>query len=166
MDTYISKVSVRALARCLALHSVKGIRPRQMRQLYKAYIVPTMDYAASAWFRPDKWGTERLLNRLGQVQRVGARIILRAFRQVSLEVLEAEACLETTTHRLTSRTARHTGKLLAADQSNPARVVLLIKNKSDRHCSPLQLTLRRYEKHLQSTGLTPITPDPAWIQAP
>jgi ribonuclease HI len=45
-------------------------------------------------------------------------------------------------------------------------VVLLIKNKSDRHCSPLQLTLRSYEKHLQSTGLTPITPDPAWIQAP
>jgi hypothetical protein len=74
-----------------------------------------MDYAASAWFRLDKWGTERLLNRLGQVQRVGVRIILRAFRQVSLEVLEAEACLETITHRLTSRTARHAGKLLTAD---------------------------------------------------
>jgi hypothetical protein len=54
MDTHISKVSVRALVRYLALHSVKGIRPRQIRQLYKAYIVPTIDYAASAWFRPDK----------------------------------------------------------------------------------------------------------------
>jgi hypothetical protein len=144
MDTHISKVSARALAKCLALHLVKGFRPRQMRQLYKAYIVPTMDYTTSAWFRLDKWGTERLLNRLGQVQRVGVRIILRAFRQVSLEVLEAEACLEITTYRLTSRTAKHAGKLLTADQSNPAREALLIKNKSDRHCSPLQLTLRRH----------------------
>jgi hypothetical protein len=63
MDTHISKVSTKALAKCMALQSVKGIRPRQMRQLYKAY-------AASAWFGLDKWGTERLLNRLGQVQRL------------------------------------------------------------------------------------------------
>jgi hypothetical protein len=124
MDTHISKVSVRVLAKCIALQSVKGIRLKQMRQLYKACVVPTMDYATSAWFGPGKWGTERHLNRLDQVQRLGARIILRAFRQVSLEVLEAEACLETTTHRLTSRTAKHAGKLLAADQSNPAREAL------------------------------------------
>jgi hypothetical protein len=93
-----------------------------------------MDYAASAWFRPHKRGTKRLFNRLDQVQRVGARIILRAFRQVSLEVLEAEAYLEIITHRLTSRTAKHVGKLLTADQSNPAREALLIKTWSDRHC--------------------------------
>jgi hypothetical protein len=137
MDTYISKVSARALVRCLALHLVKGIRPKQMRQLYKACIVPTIDYAASVWFGLDKRGTMRLLNRLRRVQRVGVRIILRAFRQVSLEVLEAEACLEITIYRLTSRTAKHAGKLLAADQSNPAREALPIKNRSDRHCSPL-----------------------------
>ena len=72
-----------------------------------------MDYAALAWFGLEKRGTEQLLNQLGQVQRLGARTILRAFRQVSLEVLEAEAFLETAKDRLTRRTAKHARKLLA-----------------------------------------------------
>jgi hypothetical protein len=45
----------------------KGLRPRQMRQLYKVCIIPTIDYTASVWFRLEKRGTERLLNRLRQV---------------------------------------------------------------------------------------------------
>lgn len=114
MDTHISKVVVRAMAECIALQSVKGLRPRQMRQLYKACVVPTMDYAASAWFGPGKMGTEGILNRLGQVQRLGARLILRAFRQVSLEVLEAEAYLESARDRLTYRTVKHAAKILGA----------------------------------------------------
>jgi hypothetical protein len=80
MDIHISKVMVSAMAKYIALQSVKGLRLRQMRQLYKAYIIPTIDYAASVWFGLGKRGTERLLNRLRQVQRLGARITLRAFR--------------------------------------------------------------------------------------
>jgi hypothetical protein len=150
MDTHISKVSASAIAKCIALQSVKGLRPRQMRQLYKACVVPTMDYAASAWFRPGKRSTERLLNRLGQVQRLGARTILRAFRQVSLGVLEAEACLETARDRLTYRTAKHARKILAAGQDNPAREALLLKtwDNSLRYYSLLQHTLRTHKKHL------------------
>ena len=127
-----------------------------------------MDYAASAWFGPGKRGTERLLNRLGQVQRLGARTILRAFRQVSLGVLEAEACLETAKDRLTRKTAKHAGKILAADQDNPAREALLLKNWSNsfRYYSPLQHTLRTHQKHFQLKDSSPITTDPAWIQAP
>ncbi|KAI6882193.1 hypothetical protein KC363_g5597 [Hortaea werneckii] len=132
MDTHISKVTAKALGKCIALQSVKGLRPRQMRQLYWACVIPTVDYAASAWYGPKKWGTEGLLHRLGQVQRLGARVILRAFRQKSLEVLEAEACLETAKDRLTRRTARHAGKLLAAEQGNPAREALLISTWSNR----------------------------------
>jgi ribonuclease HI len=129
---------------------------------------PTLDYAASVWFGPGKRGTERLLNRLGQVQRLGARITLRAFRQVSLGVLEAEACLETARDRLTWRTAKHAAKLLAADQDNPAREALLINTWANnfRYCSPLQHTLKTHQKHLQQKGSTPITSDPAWVQAP
>jgi hypothetical protein len=114
MDTHILKVVVRAIAKCIALQSVKGLRLRQMRQLYKACVVPTMDYTASAWFRPGKMGTKGILNRLSEVQRLGARLILRAFRQVSLEVLEAEAYLESARDRLTYRTAKHATKILGA----------------------------------------------------
>jgi hypothetical protein len=57
-------------------------------------------------------GTKGILNRLSQVQKLGVRLILRAFRQVSLEVLEVEACLELARDRLTYRTIKHTVKLL------------------------------------------------------
>lgn len=110
-------------------------------------------------------GNRRLLNRLAQVQRLGARIILRAFRQVSLEVLKAEAYLETAKCRLTRRTAKHARKLLAAEQGNPAQEALLISTSSDRYCSPLQYTLQEYYKRLQPRGSIPITPEPAWIHA-
>ena len=41
-------------------------------------------------------------------------MILRAFRQVSIEVLEAEAYLESARDRLTHRTAKHAIKILGA----------------------------------------------------
>jgi hypothetical protein len=65
MDIYISKVIVRAMAKCIALQSVKGLRLRQIRQLYKACVIPIIDYTASIWFGLGKRGTERYLNRLG-----------------------------------------------------------------------------------------------------
>ena len=65
-----------------------------------------------------------MLNQFRQVQRLGARTILQAFRQVSLEVLEAEAFLETAKDRLIYRTAKHIRKLLAANQDNLAREIL------------------------------------------
>jgi hypothetical protein len=101
------------------------------------------------------------------VQRLGARITLRAFRQVSLAVLEAEACLETARDMLTWRTAKHTAKLIAADPDNPPREALLIDTWANNfgHCSPLQHTLKTHQKHLQPKDSTPITSDPAWVQA-
>jgi hypothetical protein len=103
-----------------------------------------------------------------RLQRLGARIILRAFRQVSLGVLEAEACLETARDRLTWRTAKYAAKLLAADQDNPVWEALLINTWANnfRYCSPLQHILKTHQKHLQQKGSTPITSDPAWVQAP
>jgi hypothetical protein len=129
-------------------------------------VVPTTDYAASAWFGPGKMGTEGILNRLGQVQRLGARLFLRAFRQVSLEVLEAEVCLESARDRLTHRTAKHAAKLLAAGRENPAREALLIRTRDAKYCYPLQHTLRVHQKRLLPEGSVPITPQPAWIWAP
>ena len=88
---------------------------------------------------------------------------------MSLEVLEAEAFLETAKDRLTCRTAKHVGKLLAANQDNPAREVLWINNRwsnSNRYCSPIQCTLLNFQKRLMPKGTIPITPDLAWIQSP
>jgi hypothetical protein len=61
---------------------------------------------------------------------------------VSLEVLEAEAYLESARGRLTYRTTKHTRELLVADKANLVREVLLIYTRRAKYCSPIQYTLK------------------------
>jgi ribonuclease HI len=85
---------------CITLQRIKGLRPNQARQVYRSCVVPIMDYAASTWYGTSKKGTKTLLRPLIKTQRLGARLILRAWKAVALPVLEAEASLEDTTTRL------------------------------------------------------------------
>jgi hypothetical protein len=39
---------------CLSLQAIKGMRPIQLRQLYRVCVTPVLDYAASAWYGPGK----------------------------------------------------------------------------------------------------------------
>jgi hypothetical protein len=78
MDEHISKAIAKGFKACLSLQAIKGVRPTQMRQLFRSCVLPVVDYAASAWFGPSKRGTVRLCYALGKVQRLGARAILRA----------------------------------------------------------------------------------------
>jgi hypothetical protein len=41
MDAHVEKVTTAATAKCLALARLKGLRPKQMRQLYQSVVVPT-----------------------------------------------------------------------------------------------------------------------------
>jgi hypothetical protein len=125
MDEYISKAIVKGFKACLSLQAIKGIRLTQMRQLFRSCVLPVIDYAASAWFGPGKRGTVRLCYALGKVQRLGARAILRAWKAVTLPILEAEANLEATRVRLTRKVVVHTIKLLALLIDNPARKALV-----------------------------------------
>jgi hypothetical protein len=56
ITTHVSKITAKTLGRCNALTAVKGLRPKQMRQLYQACVLPGLDYAASTWFYPGKRG--------------------------------------------------------------------------------------------------------------
>jgi hypothetical protein len=78
MDEHISRVVTKGTQACLSLQAVKGVRPAQMRQLYRSCVLPVIDYAASTWYRPGKHRVVRLANALDNVQRLGARMILRA----------------------------------------------------------------------------------------
>jgi hypothetical protein len=49
-----------------------------MRQLFRSCVLPIIDYAVSAWYGPGKPGVVRLTHALEKVQRLGARLILRA----------------------------------------------------------------------------------------
>lgn len=121
MDAHIERVTTAATAKCLALARLKGIRPKQMRQLYRSTVAPTTDYAASAWFSQDRWGTTRHVNRIQKVQKLGARIILRAFQSVSTQVIEAEASLEPVQERLARKVAQHVAGIFSLPKDNPLR---------------------------------------------
>jgi hypothetical protein len=119
MNAHIAKVTAKVTKQCLAIRQLRGIRPRQMRQLYNAVVTPTTDYAASVWYAPQWRGTRVLLKQLEKLQRLGARNILLAFRTVSLRVLEAETNLPLVDTRLDKKVAAHLPILLAVPDSNP-----------------------------------------------
>ncbi|THX99624.1 hypothetical protein D6D01_10435, partial [Aureobasidium pullulans] len=94
MDAHVERVTTAATIKCLALARLRGLRPKQMRQLYRSVVIPTTDYAASSWFSQARRGISRLVSRVERIQKMGAKIILRAFNGVALRILEAEASLE------------------------------------------------------------------------
>jgi hypothetical protein len=107
----------------------------------------------------------RLANTLDNVQRLGARMILRAWKRVALPVLEAEAYLETTAKRLQRKVATHIVKLISLPCSNPARKAIPDTLNVSRFLSPLSATIAAHRSRLRLKGLGTPASDPAWIQA-
>jgi hypothetical protein len=105
----------------------------------------------------------RLANALDNVQKLGARIILRVWKRVALPVLEAEACLETTVRQLQRKVAAHTVKLISLLCSNPARKAIPDMLNVSRFLSPLSATIVAYRSRLRPKGLGVPASDPAWI---
>jgi hypothetical protein len=60
MDKHISKVMTKGVKACTLLQAIKGVRPRQIRQLFRSYVLPIIDYTASTWFGPGQRGVSRL----------------------------------------------------------------------------------------------------------
>ena len=117
----MDKIVLAATQKYLAISRLKGIRPRQMRQLFRAVVVPTTDYAASTWFARGRLGTKKVTSQLEKIQKMGAQAITGAFRTVATTILEAEAALEPVEHRLAKRTAKHLLDLQSVPQDHPLR---------------------------------------------
>jgi hypothetical protein len=47
IQAHITKVANMATYACIALRSIRGLRPNQARQIYRGCVIPIMDYAAS-----------------------------------------------------------------------------------------------------------------------
>ena len=166
MDEHISRVVTKGTRACFSLQAIKGTRPAQMRQLFRSCVLPIIDYAASAWYGPGKPGVVRLTHALEKVQRLGARLILRAWKAVSLPILEAEAFLEPTKERLDKKVITHTVKLISLPNSNPARKALPHALDVCRYISPLSAVCIVAKERLKPKGSRPPTGNPAWIQPP
>jgi hypothetical protein len=142
MDEHIARVVQKGTSACLSLQVIKGTRPAQMRQLFRSCVLPITDYAASAWYGLRKPGLARLTHALERVQRLGVRMILRAWKAVSLPILEAEVYLESTRERLDRKVIAYTVKLVSLPDSHPARKALPHVRNVCRYPSPLSIVQR------------------------
>ncbi|KAI5195396.1 hypothetical protein E4T39_08219 [Aureobasidium subglaciale] len=167
MHAHVERVTTAATAKCLAMARLKGLRPKQMRQLDESVVVPTTDYAASSWFSQDRRGISRLVNRMERVQKMGAKIILRAFNGVALRILEAEASLEPVRERLTRKVAAHLASLTSLQESNLLRQCMQdIQKRAITQESPLQETLWAYRRQCSPRGSPTPIPLRTWIIPP
>jgi hypothetical protein len=137
MKEHVTKMANKATWATIALRNIKGVRPAQMRQLYQSCVVPIMDYAASTWYGPGRKGNTTLVKPFEKVQRLGARCILRAWKNVSLPVLEAEAHLEHAELRLEKKVAKDALKALTLPRDLQVRKSC-IPGKKFRIISPPQ----------------------------
>lgn len=167
MDAHVERTTTAATVKCLALARLKGIRPKQMRQLYRSIVVPTTDFAASSWFSYDRLETTKHVNRMQRVQKLGARIILRAFQSVSTQVIEAEASLEPVAERLARKTARHVAGILSLPKDNPLQQSLIrINRRGTKYASPIQKIWGTYEKRYNPRGGPPQLTIRPWVLPP
>lgn len=144
---HISRVTAKATKQCLAIKRLRGIRPKQVRQLYIATVTPIMDYCASAWFGPQKWGTGSLLQEMDKVQRLGAQAVVLAFRSTAAQVAQVEAGLPTTVIRLERKVANHLARILSVPESNPLfQCVSKLWNQRKTWPSLLAITTRKLRK--------------------
>lgn len=166
MYQHVSKVANKATYACIALRGIKGVRPAQARQLYRSCVLPIIDYAASTWYGPGKGGITKLIKMLEKTQRLGARGILRAWKTVSLPVLEAEAHLEDTETRLDKKVAKYASKIFTLDSTHPMRKAVKYRKGQHYLCSPLQATVREHADRIRPCSTTTLQSNPTWARPP
>ena len=79
----------------------------------------------------------------------------RAWKAVSLPILEAEAFLESTKERLDKKVIAYIAKLISLPQSNPARKVLPHALDVCRYISPLSAVCIVAKERLKLKGSRP-----------
>jgi hypothetical protein len=166
MYEHIARAVRKGTQACLSLQTMKSIRPSQLRQLYRVCVTPVLDYAASAWYDSGKVGVLRLTNALDKVQRLGAGMILRAWKSVALPILEAEARLEQTVERILLKVTKLAVKSLTLPTDNPIRQAIPQTTDVARQVSPLSATIAACKERVKprDSVLPPV--NPAWTQLP
>lgn len=143
----------------IVIGRLRGVRPKQVRELYQSVISATTDFAASTWCARDRSGVREHLARLGRVQRMGAQLVIGPFRTVSSAVLQDEAGLEPVESRLARKSAERTLRGRALPHDHPLSVTMNgMERCSSRHKTPLFETWSRHHKVIQETKGLRVTP--------
>lgn len=141
---HIARAAKRGLNAAMALRRIKGMTPKTTRQLYKATVTPSADYASPIWSSAMTGPSMRTLN---QAQRIGAQAIVGAFRTVSLERAEMEAGILPIRQRLEDQHNKYWIKSHTLPAKHPFwRIRKAVDVKNKRLVSPLQRVAQRLVK--------------------
>jgi ribonuclease HI len=111
-----------ALAISRIAKSTWGAHYRHARQLFTAVVAPRMDYAASIWHRPAKYGEthpQSQINKLVTAQRLAMRAIIGCFRTTATPALEIETALAPAHIRLQSKILRTFTRMQTLPEKHP-----------------------------------------------
>ena len=167
MTAHIERVCTSARKKCLAIGRLRGMRPKQMRQLYQSVVLPTLLYGASTWFAQGRRGIQRLISRCDRVQALGAKMVIGAFKTVAGVVAVDEAGLDAVEETLGRRMALHLVSSMAQPKKHLARAAMAgYHTRGAKHCSPLYGTWEANYQTVQKDAKTEITPALAVEMAP
>ncbi|KAJ8292615.1 hypothetical protein OF846_004376 [Rhodotorula toruloides] len=132
-----SRASRSATAISLLARSKTGLKPKFVRQLVVACVVPRLVWAGAAWYDPAK-GRDRT-KELARVLKTAAMAVCGGFRSAAGEALEAESNLLPIHLELDRAVFRLGLRALSATQSHPlhARTIRARSLAATRHPSPL-----------------------------
>ena len=134
-----------------------------MRQLFRSYILPIIDYATSAQFSLDQRSILRLYYVLEKVQRIGARAILRVQIAIALPILEAEAYIKDTKARLTRKVTIYAIKVLILLIDNSVRKTAVRVQSIRRYASPLSTILAIAVGTIRNIVVRPLLKNPPQV---
>lgn len=166
---HVQRAVKRATKTCLAIGRLRHLRPKQMRQLYQACVIPQMDYASTVWHSPQrcKWQ----VTTLSRIQRIATIKAISAFRTVATETLDYENFVLPTKLRLQIRAARVVTNLRTLPASHPCRKLVekepLSLSPAASFLSPLNATLKQKNpKHPVEVEVIDTCPLPPWQANP
>jgi ribonuclease HI len=166
---HVQRAVKRATKTCLAIGRLQHLRPKQMRQLYQACVIPQMDYASTVWHSPKrcKWQ----VSVLSRIQRIATIRAISAFRTVATETLDVENFLLPTKLRLQARAARVITNLRGLPAVHPARKLIqrTIQNLEQvtGFVNPLCAILKTYSRdQYEEVETIDSCPLPPWQPSP
>lgn len=94
---YRERARDKGIKAALALKRLRNLRPEVAGKLFYSKVTSITHYASPIW---GPASAQYTIDRLDQVQRIGAQVITRAFSTVSLLIAKSEASLVPTQARL------------------------------------------------------------------
>jgi hypothetical protein len=156
---HVARAATKGLKAAMALKRLRGLSPSTARRLFEATVVPTVDYASSAWMHTCSIDRPAL----NRVQRIGAQAVTGCFRTVATHIAEAEASLRTVQERHAIKATGLWVNFRTLPKTNP---LTKISTKSRaRFISPMQKIASMHQdaamdrlEHIKPYALEPWVP--------